>query len=143
MGILDSLFGSEKLKTTDTDFGEIESFSTNGNRVGWQVNRRCFDSDIEILIDGDIEGISKTQKQILLHALNNETEIKLEAEKALKEQFDNAEMKFVSLDTHFSLKGILVNDEGFEMSYQEKEGKNYFFNVHFENNKQVRVSIDG
>ena len=143
MGIFDSLFGSKKLKTLDADFGEIKSFCTNGNRVGWQVNKKYFNSDIEILIDGDVDGIFNSQKQILLHALNNEPEIKSESEKALKEQFDNAEMKFVSLDTHFSLKGILVNDEGFEMSFQEKGGKNYFFNVHFKNNKQVGVSIDG
>ena len=46
MGIFDKLFGEEKLKTTDKYFGEIESFSTNGNRVGWQVNKRYLDSDV-------------------------------------------------------------------------------------------------
>ena len=143
MGIFGNLFGSKKLKTTDSDFGEIESFSTRGNDVGWQVNKRFLNSDIEILIAGNKDGISENQKQILLNALNNETEIKSESEKALKEQFENAEMEFVSIEKHFELKGISVRDEGFEMAFQEKEGQNYFFNVHFENNKQVGVSIDG
>jgi len=143
MGIFKNLFGSKKLKTNDSDFGEIESFSTRGNDVGWQVNRRFLNSDIEILIGGNKDGISENQKQILLKALNNETEIKSESEKALKEQFENADMEFISIDKHFELKGISVRDDGFEMSYQEKEGQNYFFNVHFENNKQNGVSIDG
>ena len=143
MGIFGKLFGSKKLKTTDSDFGEIESFSTRGTDVGWQVNKRFLNSDIEILVAGNKEGISGNQKRILLNALNNETEIKSESEKALKEQFENAEMEFVSIEKHFELKGISVRDEGFEMAFQEKEGQNYFFNVHFENNKQVGVSIDG
>ena len=143
MGIFGNLFGSKKLKIMDSDFGEIESFSARGNDVGWQINRKFMDSNIEILIAGNKDGISETQKEILLNALNNETEIKSESKKALKVQFDNAEMEFISIEKHFELKGISVRDEGFEMSFQEKEGQNYFFNVHFENNKQVGVSIDG
>jgi hypothetical protein len=143
MGIFGKLFGSRKLKTTDSDFGEIESFSTKGNDVGWQINKIFLDSDIEILVAGNKDGISENQKRILLNALNNETEIKYESEKALKEQFENAEMEFLSIEKHFELKGISVRDEGFEMAFQEKEGQNYFFNGHFENNKQVGVSIDG
>ncbi|BDD01420.1 hypothetical protein [Persicobacter psychrovividus] len=143
MGIFGNLFGSKKLRINDSDFGEIQSFSSRGNDVGWQINKRLFNSDIEILIAGDKSGIADTQKRILLNALNNETEIKAESEKALKEQFEKAEMEFVSIEKHFELKGISVRDEGFEMAFQEKEGQNYFFSVHFEKNKQVGVSIDG
>lgn len=143
MGIFGKLFGSKKLKSTDSDFGEIESFSTNGNRIGWQVNRKYLDSEIEILIEGNKDGIEESQKRILLNALNNEAEIKSESEKALKEQFENAEMEFIALEKHFELKGISVRNSGFEMAFLEKEKKRYFFNVQFENNKQVGVSIDG
>ena len=143
MGIFGNLFGSKKLKTTDSDFGEIESFSTRGNDVGWQINKRYLNSDIEILIAGNKDGIAENQKRILLNALNNETEIKSESEKALKEQYANAEMEFESIEKHFDLKGISVRDEGFEMAFQQKNDPYYFFNVHFENNKQVGVSIDG
>lgn len=143
MGIFGNLFGSKKLKTTDSDFGEIESFSTRGNDVGWQINKRYLNSDIEILIAGDKDGIAENQKRILLNALNNETEIKSESEKALKEQYANAEMEFESIEKHFDLKGISVRDEGFEMAFQQKNDPYYFFNIHFENNKQVGVSIDG
>jgi hypothetical protein len=143
MGIFGKLFGSKKLKITDSDFGEMESFFTKGNNVGWKVKKRFLDSDIEILIVGNKDGMTENQKRILLNALNNETEIKTESEKALKEQFDNAEMDFISIEKHFDPKTISVQEKGFEMSFQEKEGQNYFFNVHFENNKQVGVSIDG
>ena len=143
MGIFGNLFRSKKLKTTDSDFGEIESVSTRGNGIGWQVHKRFLNCDIEIIITGNKDGMSENQKLILLHALNNETEIKSISEKALKEQFENAEMEFVSIEKHFELKKISLRDEEFEMAFQEKEGQNYFFSVHFENNKQVGVSING
>jgi len=143
MEIFDKLFGTKKLKTTDSDFGEIESFSKKGDRVGWQVNRQFLGFNIEILLEGDKDGISKKQKHILLDALTQEALIKSESENALREQFQNAEMEFQTLDKHFLLRGISVRDEGFEMAFQEKEGNYYFFNVHFKNNKQVGVSIDG
>lgn len=143
MGIFGNLFGSKKLKTIDSNFGEIESFSKRGNDIGWQINKRYLNSDIEILIAGNKDGISENQKRILLNALNNETEIKSESEKALKEQYVNAEIEFESIEKHFDLKGISVRDEGFEMAFQQKDDPCYFFNVYFENNKQVGVSIDG
>jgi len=143
MGIFGKLFGSKKLKTIDSDFGEIESFSIRGNDVGWQINKKYLNSDIEILIAGDKDGIAENQKRILLNALNNETEIKSESENALKEQYANAEMEFESIEKHFDLKGISVRDEGFEMAFQQKNDPYYFFNVHFEDNKQIGVSIDG
>jgi len=142
MGIFGNLFKSKKLKTNDKDFGEIESFSKNGNRIGWQIKREFLNSNIEILIEGNQNGINENQKQILLNALNNETEIKSESEKALKEQFENAEMEFISIEKSFDVNGISVRDDGFELTFQEKESPYYFFNVHFENNKQVGVSID-
>lgn len=142
MGIFGKLFGSKKLKTTDPDFGEIESFNIKGNDVGWQINKRYLNSDIEILIAGDKDGIAENQKRILLNALSNEEKIKSESEKALKEQYGNAEMEFESIERSFDLKGISVIDEGFEITFQQKNDPYYFFNIHFENNKQVGVSID-
>ena len=143
MGIFGNLFGNKKLKTIDFDFGEIESSTVRGNDVGWKFKNKFLNSEVEILIDGNKNGISESQKQILLNALNNETESKSESEKALKEQFDNAEMEYVSIDKHFDVNGISVHDNGFELTFQEKEDPYYFFNVHFEKNKQVGVSIDG
>ena len=90
MGIFGNLFKSKKLRTTDKDFGEIESFTTNGNRIGWQINREFLNSNVEILIEGNQHGIDEKQKRILLNALSNEMEIKSESEKALKEQLDKA-----------------------------------------------------
>lgn len=143
MGLFGNLFGSKKLKITDADFGEIESFSKRGAEVGWKINHLFLGFTIEILIAGNKDQIASNQKQILLDALQNEATIKTEAESALNEQFENAEMEFISLEKHFNLKGISVYNEGFNMTFQEKEKPYYFFNVHFENNKQVGVSIDG
>jgi hypothetical protein len=143
MGLLGKLFGRKKFKTTDPDFGEIESFSTNGNEVGWQIDHTFLGNAIEILIAGDANGIHQNQKQILMNALQHETDIKTEAEDALKEQYGNADMEFTSIEKLFDLRGISVRDEGFEMAFQQKDDPNYFFNVHFEDNKQVGVAIHG
>ncbi|MDA9773803.1 hypothetical protein N9B82_02505 [Saprospiraceae bacterium] len=143
MGIFGNLFGSKKLTVTDPDFGGIKSFHTRGNTVCWKLTRMVLGFDIEIIATGDQNGISEIQRQILIKALNNETELKADSEKALQQQFENAEMEFISIEKHFDLKAISVNDEGFEISYQEKEGQNYYFNVQFENYKQIGVSIDG
>ncbi len=143
MGIFGKLFGSKKLRITDLDFGEIESFSVRENNVNWTFRKQFLDADIEILIDGDKEKISEHQKQILINALNNESEIKSESEKALKECFNNAEMEFISIEKHFEVNSISVNNDGFELAFQEKNTPYYFFNVYFENNKQVGVSVDG
>ena len=78
MGIFRRFFGSKKIKVIDSDFGEIKSFSTRGNDVGWIVNKRFLDFNIEILMTGNKDGIYENQKQIILNALNNESEIKLE-----------------------------------------------------------------
>jgi len=142
MGIFGNLFGSKKLETTDSDFGKIESFNVRGNNVGWTFKKQFLDSIVEVLIDGNKESISESQKRILIHALDKESQIKSESEKALKEQFDNADMEFVSIDKHFDVKSISIHDVGFELSFQEKSDPYYYFNVHFENNKQVGVSID-
>jgi len=40
MGIFKNLFGIKKLKLNAPDFGEIESFSNKGNKVGWQLKKR-------------------------------------------------------------------------------------------------------
>jgi hypothetical protein len=136
------LFGSKKLKVVDPDFGEIESSSVNGARIIWTVSRQFLGFGIEILVQGNKDGIPHIQKQILNNALNNELEIRSECEKALKDQYENAEMEFLSIEEHFELQSISVGENGFEMSFLDKESGNYLFNVQFENNKQVGVSID-
>lgn len=143
MGIFGKLFGSKKLKTIDSDFGEIESYSVRGNDVGWTFKKQFINSDVEILIDGNKQSLSEPQKRTLINALNSESEIKSESENVLKEQFDNAEMEFISIDKHFYVRSISVKNDGFELTFQEKNEPYYYFNVHFENNKQVGVSIDG
>jgi hypothetical protein len=142
MGIFGKLFGSEKLKVNDSDFGELESFFMKGNRVGWSIKKRFLGKNIEISVFGDKNGISEAQRTIILNALNNEMQIKSESEKALKQEFENAERDFISIDEHFNFEGMSVYDNRFEISFQENSGRYYFFNVHFENNKQVGVSID-
>ena len=143
MGLFTDLFGHRKLKTVDADFGAIQSFSRRGTDVGWLVNKTFIGFDIDILIAGDKDGISEIQKQVLLHALNNDIAIYAESAKALNEKYQSLDIVFDSLEKHFELKEISVRDEGLEMAFQEKGGAHHFFIVYIENNKSIGVSIDG
>jgi hypothetical protein len=143
MGIFANLFGSKKLTINDADFGEIESSFAKGNEVVWKIHKKYFNTNIDILIGGNKDGIDENQKQILLSAFNNEPQIKSESEKALQQEFENAEMEFESIEKHFDMKGISVHASGFEISFQDKNDPYYYFNVHFENNQSTGVSIDG
>ncbi len=143
MGLFGNLFKQKRLTTTDEDFGELESFSTKGNRVGWLIELTYLGDDIEIIIDGDKDRLNESQKAILIKALLNERDILSESTIALREQYSNADMAFESIETHFHVKGLFVRNYGFEITFQQKEEPEYFFHVHFENNKQVGVSIDG
>ncbi len=143
MGLFGNLFGRKTLTTTDEDFGELVSFSTKGSRVGWLIELTFLGDHIEIMLAGDRTGLDESQKAILIKALLNERDIRAESTAALREQYQNADLPFVSIEAHFNVKGLMVRDDGFELTFQQKAEQQYFFNVHFENNKQVGVSIDG
>ncbi len=143
MGLFGKRFGNNTLKMIDADFDEIESVSIRGSQVIWQVRRRYLDANIKVLIGGDKTGISEEQKRILHRAIDDEAQIKSESATALKEHYNNADFEFISIEKHFNLVGMSVNNQGFELSFQETAGNHYFFNVCFENNQCVGVSIDG
>ncbi len=143
MGLFEKLFGSKKLTFTDADLGNLESLKIRGNKVDWQMKKKFFATEIKIFIGGTKEGIEENQKQLLLKALENETTIISEAAIALREEYANAEIDFESIAKHFDVSSISIYDQGFELAFQEKKDPYYYFNVHFVNNRQVGVSIDG
>lgn len=143
MSLLRALFGRKTLRTTDEDFGELESFSAKGHRVGWLIELTFLGDEIEIMIAGDKNGLDQSQKDILIKALLNERDIRTESTAVLREQYQNADLPFESIEAHFNVKDLMVRDDGFELTFQQKAEQQYFFHVHFENNKQVGVSIDG
>lgn len=143
MGIFDKLFRSKKLKITDPDYGDIESIHIKGNRIDWLVKRHFLGSEVDVFLKGDINGIFDSQKCTIQQVFSNETEIAAQSQIALQEQFDNADKAFISIDHHFDVRSIFLLEEGYELTFQEKESPYYFFNVLFINNKAQGVSIDG
>ena len=143
MNIFKKLFGTNKLKIIDSDFGEIEGITTKGDDAVWTINKNFLGETIEILARGGKNGVTNIQKNIILSILNNESLIRDECEKALREECSNAEIDFTSLSELFMIQGIFVEDTGFEVSFVEKDPNKYLFNVHFENNKAVGVAIHG
>ncbi len=142
MGIFDKLFKKEKLTITDCDFGEIQSLKVNKKSVFWKFTTKFLSTEINVYINGDREKIYEKEKQILLNAINEQDLIKKESEKALKEEFENVEMEFISLEKQFKVSCMSVNEQGFELTFSQIEEPCYNFNVYFENNKQMGVSID-
>jgi len=143
MGIFGKFIKSKTLKANDSDFGEIESLSIKGDKVYWQTKQKFSNFDIDVNIAGDKNGIPKENKEEVLNTLADESLIISESEKALREQFEDADMEFISLEKHFNLVGISFQNEELEVTFQEKEGNFFFFNVYFKNNEQIGVSIDG
>lgn len=137
------LFRKKKLTITDEYFGEIESFSIRGNHVNWKINWTLFGYQIEILLEGTPEGISANHKDIITKTLSIQEEIKLESENALREEYANAEIEFTSIHELFTIQSMTVEDNGFYLSFQEKQSPFYLFNVHFRDNKADGVSVDG
>lgn len=143
MGLFDKLFGSKKLKVTDPDYGDIESVHIKGAHVDWLVKQAFLGTHIDVFLKGDKNGISNVQKRTLQTILTHEPQVSSESEKALKKQFKNANMEFITIDTHFDVRSIFIQEQNFELTFQEKESPYYFFNIFFENNKAVGVSVDG
>lgn len=143
MGILSNLFGSKRKEITDSDFGVIVQQSRRGEEVHWLIRTNFLAAPIEVDISGDKDGVSSVEKQILQSAIENEDLILTECRTALKDQYHNAELEFESIERHFEISGISVSKNGFTVVFQQKEDPYYFFNVHFKNNRQVGVSIDG
>ena len=137
------LFGKKKYHLNDLDFGEIESFSSKGNEVGWTIKYDYIDPQIEILISGDQEQIDPELKETLMKVLSNEQHHREQSESELKSQYENAELEFLSLSEHFQLKGITVHHWGYELIFQQKDEPFYFFRVIFEDGVPSGVAIDG
>lgn len=143
MRLFHKLFGRKIINMTDVDLGEVEVQSKQGNHVTYSLKRRCFEKDMEVIIKGNQDGISEVQKSVLSYVQNNEAHILSQSEKALKKEYENADMEFETLEKHFTLSNITIEEEGFELSFQENDTPYYYFNVLFMDYKVVGVSIDG
>lgn len=143
MGLFKKLFSSKtSLELVDVDLGKFNSNYIKGSEVNWIGTTIFFKETIELIIDGNSERLSPNQKKIVLNALSNEEILKSESSVAINEEYNNADKEFQSLDEQFQVKAITSNENGFELSFEQKENPYYYFNVFFENNKQLGVSID-
>ena len=143
MGFFKKLFGGKTiLEIVDPDLGRFKSNYVKGLDVNWIGSTTLFGKPIELLMDGNPEELSQNQKKIVLNALSHEDVLKSESSIAINEEYSNADMKFQSLDEQLGVKALTANENGFELSFEQKESPFFYFNVVFENNKQQGVSID-
>lgn len=143
MNLFKKLFKKKNVYSIDdANFGIIQGMEKSKETVVWEVKITFLNHPLEVQLDGDKQGVDKTQKQILLNALKEENKILKEAEKALREELEKGGVKLNSMDAYFEEPYLSVYEDGFELSFQQKEEPYYNFNVQFENNEQVGVSID-
>lgn len=142
MGFLSQLFNKKNLILNDPDLGELKSIHISGRKVLWKAERKLLGQKIEIRISGNRKGVSQNQKDILLNTLKNEDVLESEVTEALKKQFEKSVIPFTTIQNHFDVIGITMNNRGFEFTFQESDGQFRFFNVLFENNKYLNVTIE-
>lgn len=140
---LKKIFGRKKeLELVDADLGLFRSSLSKGSDVIWSGKAQFFGNTIDLIIAGNLQNLFISQKKNIISALSNEELIRAESTNAISKEYENADMKFDSLDQQMEVSSITVNEDGFELSFEQKESPHYYFNVIFENNKQQGVSID-
>ncbi len=143
MSFLKKLFGNKTtLELVDPDLGRFKSNYVKGLDVNWIGGTTLLGKPIELLMDGNPEELSQDQKKIVLNALSNEDLLRSESSIAISEEYSNADLKFELLDEQLKVMALTANENGFELSFEQKESPFFYFNVFFENNKQQGVSID-
>ena len=117
MGFLKKLFGSHhtSLELIDSDLGKFDSDFVKGIEVSWIGGSKLFGNSIELLMDGSPEKLSLNQKQIVINALANEELLKSESTVAIRNEYENAEMEFTSLDEQFEVKAFTSNENGLQI----------------------------
>jgi len=144
MGFFSKLFGTKhtKLELVDSELGKFDSDYIKGSDVMWLGSVVLFGKSIELIMDGNREELSQIHKNIILSALGDQENLKAESTVAIKQEYDNADLKFISINEQLTPVAISTNNEGFQLSFEQNEKPYFYFNVFFENNKQVGVSID-
>lgn len=143
MSLLKKLFSKKEiLVLNDEQFGRMQGIRGPTNTIHWSAATTFMGKSIELIIKGTENELDIQQKQLILNALKNEDILKYQSKIGLKEQYENADMKFKSLDEHFELESISSNNNELIISFSEKKSR-YIFNVYFEENMYVSVSIDG
>lgn len=143
MSLLKKLFGKKEiLVLNDEQFGQMQGMRDVNSTIHWSAPTTFMGKSIQLTIKGTEHELDVQQKQLIINALKNEDVLKIQSEIGLKEQYENAGMKFKSLNEHFELEFITSDNNELTISFLEKKSC-YIFNVHFEENTYVAVSIDG
>lgn len=143
MQFLKNLFNRKKKSIEDVEFGTLTSIYSNGNNITWQMNFKFLDSNLNLSVNGNENGISEKTRKAIHQITSNQNKIIQGADQILRDEYQNVEMEYSSLDELFELEGIsLENDETLEFTFSQKDSPYYHFNVFFMNFQPTDVSID-
>jgi hypothetical protein len=143
MGFLTKLFGdSKRASLKDTDLGDFTELSHNGDKFIWKGQVEIFNETISLYMSGNSSYLEMVEKTILFDILKNEATVESEANKALLEQYEEANKHYSSWQVHFNCIRISTIGGGeISITFEEKESR-YHFNVFFLDCKTTGVLID-
>lgn len=146
MSFLKNIFGRgsagrEKPVIEDDTLGTFNQLTGSGNNVTWKGIVHLMGATIAVYIHGEKDKLDEPQKKALTAMLANEANIEAEVDKALQGQYNNAGMEYVNWQTHFKCISITTAADGINVT-MEQMNSFYHFNVFFEGNKAIDVSID-
>src|SRR5688572_19633669 len=146
MGFIKSFFGignsgNEKLALQDNDLGTFTALNNQGNRIIWKGWVEFMGEKVSLFIQGETEKLDDSQKASVMAILKNKEKIEFEIDKALKEQYDNADKEYLNWKTHFKCISISSLENEINVTMEEKDSF-YHFNIQFKDNEAVDVSID-
>ncbi|RYY69985.1 MAG: hypothetical protein EOO13_08020 [Chitinophagaceae bacterium] len=146
MGFLKSLLGinsstHEKITLTDQDLGVFTALNNTANKIIWKGSADFLTGKIDLFLHGSKEALDPDQKDRMITLLENKVVVGSQVDKTLREQYENADKDYSSLEKHFSYISISAGSHEMNISLEERDSL-YHFNVHLVNNEVMDVSID-
>ncbi len=145
MGFFERLFGfrnsKPKLSIQDNELGTFTALSDSKTRILWNGSANFLSEQISLNIYGDAERLDSSQKKLVISILQNESQIDQEIDKSLKEQYETANKEYTNWRAHFKVVSIESNEYDIYVTMEEIDSM-YLFNILFEDNKAIDVTID-
>jgi hypothetical protein len=141
MGLFSNLFGKQSGKLHDAELGEFVSLSKSKLGIVWKGQINFLGTEVDLFVSGNETELETEERQMILNIISNSEKIMAEADKALQEQYSNADKSYSEWSEHFRCVSISTTNNELEICFEEFESS-YHFNVHFVEDKAVDVSID-
>lgn len=106
----------------------------------WKGASNILQTNVTTFVSGTKTHLDDSERANLLSLINS-ADIELEMDKALKEEFENADKKYLTWKDHFDCISVSTLNNETIITFEEKDSLSHF-NVFVQNGKAVGISID-